>query len=92
MDSPPINKGPAMTRIETWNATEFKAKCLKILKRISARELDRVVVTKRGRPLAVLTPTPSDAAAVEPIHGFMRGSVIFSEGVDLTEAVGEGCF
>jgi len=81
-----------MAKIETFNATEFKAKCLEILDRLNARELDRVVVTKRGRAVAVLTPPPSDAAAVEQIHGFMRGSVMIPEGVDLTDPVSEEHF
>lgn len=76
-----------MANVQTINATEFKAKCLEILDRLGARELDRVIVTKRGKPVAVLTPPPSEAAAVRDIHGFMRGAAIVPEGVDLTEPV-----
>jgi prevent-host-death family protein len=45
-----------MPRSETISATEFNAQCLDILDRINRRELDRVVVTKRGRVVAVLIP------------------------------------
>lgn len=76
-----------MANVQTVNATEFKAKCLEILDRLAARELDSVVVTKRGKPVAVLTPPPSEAAAVRSIHGFMRGSVTLPPGLDLTEPV-----
>jgi antitoxin (DNA-binding transcriptional repressor) of toxin-antitoxin stability system len=36
----------------TMRASEFKAKCLDILDRIRSKELERVVVTKRGVPVA----------------------------------------
>ena len=64
-------------------ATEFKAKCLEILDRISRRELGRVVITKRGRVLAMLTTPETESAQVELLHGFLRGSVVVPEGVDL---------
>jgi len=74
-----------MARSETISATEFKAKCLDILDRINRRELERVVVTKRSRPVAVLIPPEDEAAQVRHLHGFMRGMVIVPEGTDLTE-------
>ena len=39
---------------ETIGAAEFKTHCLEILDRLSAREVSRVTITKRGRPVAVL--------------------------------------
>src|SRR6476659_2226993 len=45
---------------QTIGAAEFKARCLEILDRLSAREVSRVTITKRGRPVAVLVP-PDDA-------------------------------
>lgn len=60
---------------ETMSATAFKARCLEILDRLSARALRRVTVTKRGRVVAVLTPPAADATAADPLHGCMRGSV-----------------
>ena len=41
------------TRNRRINATEFKAKCLKILDEL---ESQGVVITKRGQPVARLTP------------------------------------
>ena len=73
-----------MTDTQTINATEFKAKCLGILDRLGKHQLDRVVITKRGKPVAVLSPPESEAAAVRDIHGFMRGSVVLPQGFDLT--------
>ena len=72
---------------ETISASEFKAKCLKILDRLGNRELDRVTVTKRGKTVAVLTPPEPQGEAVRDIYGFMRGTVVIPEGFDLTEPV-----
>ena len=65
-------------------ASEFKAKCLDILDRIHSRELKRVVITKRGIAMALLLPTEAEAAQVERLHGFLRGSVVIPPTVDLT--------
>ena len=73
-----------MPRSETISATEFKARCLDILDRINSRELERAVVTKRGRAVAVLVPPEDEAAQVRQLHGFLRGSVIVPAGADLT--------
>jgi prevent-host-death family protein len=81
-----------MANIQTVNATEFKAKCLEILDRVGAHEVDQVIVTKRGKPVAVLTPPPSDDAAIRNIHGFMRGSVVVAPDFDLTEPVSTEAF
>jgi prevent-host-death family protein len=76
-----------MATIQTISASEFKAKCLKILDRLANHELDRVTITKRGKPIGVLTAPPPAAETVTDIYGFMRGSVIIPEGFDLTEPV-----
>ena len=76
----------------TISATEFKAKCLEILDQLSERRLTRVSVTKRGRVVAVLTPPTDEEAAVRGLHGFLRGSVVVPEGLDLTAPVLEEPF
>jgi prevent-host-death family protein len=76
-----------MPKTATLSATEFKAKCLDVLDRLAARKLERVVVTKRGRAVAVLTPPEDSAEAVRRIHGFMRGAAIIPEGFDLTAPI-----
>ncbi|MDR3533338.1 MAG: type II toxin-antitoxin system prevent-host-death family antitoxin [Rhodopila sp.] len=76
-----------MAATQTISASEFKAKCLDILDRLASHELDRVIVTKRGQAVAVLTPPDQLADAIRNIHGFMRGSVIIAEDVDLTAPV-----
>ncbi len=76
-----------MAETQTLSASEFKAKCLDILDRLASRELERVIITKRGRIVAVLSPPEDQAAAVLQLHGFMRGSVIIPAGFDLTAPV-----
>jgi antitoxin (DNA-binding transcriptional repressor) of toxin-antitoxin stability system len=76
-----------MTATETISASEFKAKCLNILDRLAKHELDRVIITKRGQAVAVLSPPDQLADSVRYIHGFMRGSVIIAKDVDLTAPV-----
>ncbi len=76
-----------MAGTQTISAAEFKAKCLHILDQLASHELDRVVITKRGQIVAVLSPPEKNANAVRNIHGFMRGSVVIADDVDLTEPV-----
>ena len=73
-----------MPTVQSFTATEFKAKCLAIFDQLAGRKLTRVTVTKRGKVVAVLTPPEDLAAAGENLHGFMRGSVITPPGLDLT--------
>lgn len=73
--------------MNTMTATEFKAKCLEILDQLSSREIEKLTITKRGEPVAVLRPPESDADAVRHINGFMRGSVVGPEDVDLTSRI-----
>ena len=78
-----------MSVSETVSATECKAKCLDILGRIANRQLEKVVITKRGNAVAVLVPPEAEAARVEQLHGFLRGSVVIAPGTDLTAPVCE---
>jgi len=68
-------------------AAEFKAKCLDILDRVRRREVDRVVITKRGVAVAVLVPPAAEVAEVEGLHGLLRGSVTIPAEIDLTAPV-----
>ena len=54
--------------------------------------LERVIVTKRRVPAAVLEPSPADAMAVERLQGFLRGSVVVPPEIDLTAPVMEEAF
>ena len=74
----------------TFSATDFKATCLAVLDRLATRDLERVTVTKRGRPVAVLTPPVADEASVREWLKSMRGSVVIPDGADLTEPAFDG--
>jgi antitoxin (DNA-binding transcriptional repressor) of toxin-antitoxin stability system len=76
-----------MTAAETISASEFKAKRLEMLDLLSKRKLERLVITKRGRPVAFVLPPSDDAEAVESLYGFMEGSVLIPDGYDLTAPV-----
>ncbi|PPQ36761.1 type II toxin-antitoxin system Phd/YefM family antitoxin [Rhodopila globiformis] len=76
-----------MAASETIGISAFKARCAVIFDRLARRELEQVIITRRGRPVAVLTPPKPAAEAVRDIYGFMRGSVTIPEGFDLTEPV-----
>lgn len=73
--------------MNTITATEFKAKCLEILDQLGSHEIEKLTITKRGKPVAVLTAPESHEDAIRNINGFMRGSVIGPEDVDLTAPV-----
>jgi antitoxin (DNA-binding transcriptional repressor) of toxin-antitoxin stability system len=70
----------------TLSASAFKARCLEVFKALEARKLARVVVTRRGRPVAELVP-PRGGDASPSLWGAHRGSVTVAPGVDLTEPV-----
>jgi hypothetical protein len=66
------------------SASEFKARCLAIFKDLEARRVGRVLVTRRGRPVAELTPPRTELPTLWGAH---RGSVAVEPGVDLTAPV-----
>ena len=58
---------------KSYKASEFKAKCLRILDDM-LREQEAVYVTKRGRRVAKIVP-PTDADA--PAAQGLEGSILF---------------
>ena len=65
--------------------TAFKAKCLALFKELEARRLTKVVVTRRGKPIAELAPAP--LTEVPDIYGCMEGMATIPPDVDLTKPV-----
>lgn len=53
-------------------ATEFKAKCLKLMDRV-AKTHESIVITKRGKPVAKLTPVEEEPQ--QPLFGCMAGTI-----------------
>lgn len=68
-------------------ASEFKAKCLDLMDKLAARKLSRIVVTKHGRPVAVLSPPPTPEEIADAFFGFMKGSIDAPEDFDFTAPV-----
>lgn len=58
----------------TIGAAAFKATCLRVIQQVN-RDREPVVVTKYGRPVAVVSPAPMDGEQ-ELVFGAMRGSVL----------------
>jgi prevent-host-death family protein len=75
-----------MDAVREVNATEFKAKCLDLLDQVNSGRIARLEVTKRGKVVAVVTRPPATAAG--DLHGFLRGSVIIPQDLDLTAPTG----
>ncbi len=69
------------TKEKVLTATEFKAKCLRVLENLGP---NGVIVTKRGQPIAKVTPISARNNA--KLIGSMKGKVIikgdiFSTGI-----------
>lgn len=54
------------------SAAEFKARCLQLMDEVCANRL-RVVIQKRGRPVAELVP-PEEQDSIE-LFGYLAGTV-----------------
>lgn len=55
-------------------ATEFKAKCLNLIEQMTG-DGEPIIITKRGKPVAILSPVPEIAAGTS-IIGAMKGTVL----------------
>lgn len=55
-------------------ATAFKAECLRVIRQVG-RDREPVTITRRGRPVAVLSPLPTADKSIS-IIGAMQGSVL----------------
>ena len=73
---------------QTVSATEFKAKCLDLMEQAALRRLDRIHVTKRGKPFVTLTLTPHEAPpAADALFGAMKGSTNIPDDFDWESSV-----
>lgn len=71
-------------------ATEFKAKCLDIFKRLADGRLRKVIVTRRGQPVAEIGPPPPSETDVRQFLVSMRGTVTIPPGSDIVGPIFEG--
>jgi len=60
---------------KTIAAAEFKATCLRLIDEMN-EDGQPITITKRGKPVAVLTPITEKSAEKKGIVGLMRGSVL----------------
>lgn len=58
----------------TIGAAEFKASCLRLINEMN-RDREPVVITRRGKPVAVLSPV-EEPEKPRSIFGALRGSVL----------------
>ena len=63
--------------MKTVGASEFKARCLRLIKQMN-QDREPVTITNRGHPVAILSPLPEEARA-SSIIGAMRGTVLAYE-------------
>jgi prevent-host-death family protein len=73
-------------RETTVGVTDFKAHCLTLIERVARGDVGRVLLSKRGKPVAAVVPLQSEPA---PLWGAMRGTVTVVDGTDLTKPTGE---
>lgn len=60
--------------LKTVGAAEFKAKCLHLIDQMGD-DGETIVITKRGKPVALLSPV-AEKSGRESIIGAMKGSVL----------------
>jgi antitoxin (DNA-binding transcriptional repressor) of toxin-antitoxin stability system len=68
------------------NVTAFKSQCLALIDAMAEGKADRVVLTRRGRPIAALVPFERP---LPDLWGALRGSVRVLPGTDLTSGTAE---
>jgi prevent-host-death family protein len=79
------------------SVTEFKAKCLDLIDKLARHEIDSIELTKRGKPVAVVSPkeaakpkTMEEALAeLREWQKGMRGLLWIDPEYDLTQPTGD---
>lgn len=64
----------AMPASLTLSASAFKAQCLELMAAAAARRLQRVTITKRGKPFVSINFQPETTHERRPLFGFMADS------------------
>lgn len=72
---------------KTVGVTEFKPRSLELIEEVASGKVDRLVLTKRGKPVAAVIPLGKPSFA--SLHGCLRHMMEPVPGVDLTEPTGE---
>ena len=79
-----------MSAARTITATEFKATCLDLLDQVASGRITQITVTKRGKPVAVVTAPTPEKHPFDVLYGMMEGSVIAPPDFDFTAPAFEG--
>ena len=70
-------------RKTTISVSEFKATCLSLLARVKATG-ETILVTKRGEPLAVITPPPEPEPEISWLGSFRDSAEITGDVIEPT--------
>jgi prevent-host-death family protein len=68
----------------TVSITAFKARCLVLIDGVAKGKFGRIVITRRGVPVAAILPVRN---APPELWGAMHGSVRVMPGTDLTQGI-----
>lgn len=71
-------------REKTIGVTAFKARCLGLVEEVASGKTGRVVLTRRGKPVAELTGSKAEAMKRQPSSFGALKHMKFDESVDLT--------
>jgi prevent-host-death family protein len=56
-------------------AAEFKAKCLKLIDEMQ-NDGEPITITKRGKPVAMMSVIKEEKRPLKPLFGILKGSVL----------------
>jgi antitoxin (DNA-binding transcriptional repressor) of toxin-antitoxin stability system len=70
---------------------EFLKRAEELLAKLESGRPQRITITKRGRPVAVIEgkTKPVPDAEFKPLFGAMKGMITIPDGVDITAPTGE---
>lgn len=74
--------------VKTIGVTAFKAKCLGLVEEVAMGRTARVILTKRGKPVAELSALARPARGHSSSYGALKGMIQLDPSVDLTAPTG----
>lgn len=75
-------------REKSIGVTAFKARCLGLIDEVAAGRTKRLILTKRGRPVAEIVPRSPSAKRYKSGYGALKHLMNLDETVDLTAPTG----
>jgi prevent-host-death family protein len=75
-------------REKSIGVTAFKARCLGLIDEVAAGRTKRVILTKRGRPIAEIVPRSQTAIRYKSGYGALKHLMKLDDAVDLTAPTG----